>query len=264
MSSEFGLRENYIDYCNRFRYVWQGLKYCSQSTDKTISEVCEQRGYDISRMSGILRKSGILHIDKDKFDPRELRSADKGQLGLFSKSGNFILEDRYILPIRDMIGNVVALVGWRKNDKYITTPSRYFSKDCMFYGLEQLSDTGIGKKYVVVEGIFDSLSVRSLGLNCIAQMGSSSSRYKEPMYSLFKSILGIPDMDTTGISVVKNDEWNLPLGSKYMQWTIRGQNLGIKDIDDFCKTFSKEDVYDIINESFSDTKRVVNVDLYIE
>ena len=68
MSSEFGLRENYIDYCNRFRYVWQGLKYCSQSTDKTISEVCEQRGYDISRMSGILRKSGILHMTLENLE----------------------------------------------------------------------------------------------------------------------------------------------------------------------------------------------------
>ena len=264
MSEGFSLRENYLDYCNRFKYVWQGLKYCSQSTEKTISEVCEQRGYDVSRMSDVLKESGILYLDSNRFDPRELKTADRGQLGLFSKSGNFILENRYILPIRDMLNNVVALVGWRKNDKYITTPSMYFSKDCMFYGLEQLGSTGLGKKYVIVEGIFDSLSVRSIGFNCVAQMGSSSSRYKEPMYSLFKSILGIPDMDKTGISVVKNDEWKLPLGSKYMQWNIRGQNLGIKDIDDFCKTFSKEDVYDIINECFADNKRVVNVDLYID
>ena len=153
-----------------------------------------------------------------------------------------------------MVGNIVALIGWFPDEKkYITTPSRLFSKKCLFYGMEQLSMTGIGKNYFIVEGIFDSLSVRSLGYNCVAMMGISVSRYTEVLYSLFKNIVAIPDNDNEGRRVITEDRWRLPSNGKYLR--LKGN---CKDIDDVLKVYDMSNVFDDVWAVYD---KVVTVDL---
>lgn len=250
-------REVYKDYCKRFNSVWRYLQSVSKPTEKVVSEICTLRGYDMGRMYSVLRRQGFSFVDDmDKFE--KLRTAGD-DLALFSKEGNFLLSGRYIFPVYDMLGNVVALIGWYPDEKkYVTTPSKLFSKSGMFFGMEQLGSTGIGKPYVLVEGIFDSLSVRSLGFNCVAQMGISSSRYKEVLYSLFKSILAIPDNDKQGVDVVVNDKWKLPVNGKYMRWK---SNYYLKDIDALCNAYSEEDMIDLLKEVQNQKDRVVVVEL---
>ena len=217
-------------------------------------DICQLRGYYPERMLATLVKAGFLFIQEEGcYDKLKGAGSD---LGLFSKEGKFLLEGRFIFPIRDMVGNVLALIGWFPDEKkYITTPSKFFSKSCLFYGLEQLSNTGINKNYVLVEGIFDSLSVRSLGIPCISQMGIKSSKYKQVMYSMFKSLLAIPDRDSEGKKVIEYDNWMLPSTSRYLRWV--GDNS--KDIDELCNSYEEEDVREMLKSSFKEKKKVVTI-----
>lgn len=252
-------QEEYRDYCRRYNSVWKYLRMCSYDEDMVIESLCQERGYDKDRMEGILSKIEVCFVNPDKFDFNRIRRLDKGELGLSTPSGNFLLMGRYILPVRDMLGNIIAMIGWynQEDKKYVTTPSRLFSKECLFYGMEQF-DSGIGKPFVVVEGIFDSISVRSLGLRCVAMMGITPSRYKTELFSLMGRVLAVPDGDKEGRKVVREDTWNLPARGKYFCWSGA---KGIKDIDDLVKSFEAEDVKGLLLDAFKEPDRVVNVRL---
>lgn len=248
-------KSEYVDYCKRFKQVYNYLKKHSKPVNKVVSEICLIRGYDIADMGGILKEAGFIYpID---CDTSMFGSAKYKDLGLYGE-GAFLLHGRYIFPVYDMLGNIVALIGWFPDKKkYITTPSRLFSKDCLFYGMEQIGVSGLGKHYVLVEGIFDSLSVRSLGINCIAQMGITSSRYKNLMYSMFGGILGIPDNDAEGRNVVVTDGWKLPVKGKYLRW--KGNNL--KDIDNIINMYDRSEVRSVLKDAWKEPDRVVTIEI---
>jgi DNA primase len=98
--------------------------------------------------------------------------------GLFDRNGDFFFAGRYIIPIRDLRGNVVAFAGRAKDKdeahKYINTADNF-----VFHKHEHLFniDRALVKGFVyVVEGYFDALSLISSGIpNVVATMGASFS-----------------------------------------------------------------------------------------
>lgn len=244
----------YEEYCKKFKSIEKFLLARSKNRDTTIKEICALRGYYPERMSGILKQAGFFYVEElSELDLKKLKSVGK-DFGLFSKEGNFILSGRYIFPVRDMLGNTISLIGWYPDEKkYITTPSKLFSKACLFYGMEQLGKTGLGRQYWLVEGIFDCLTLRSLGFNCVAQMGIDSSRYKQVMYSLFGMLVAAPDNDPEGRAVLGYDKWSIPSNGKYFRW------LGdtSKDIDKLCNSYEYDDIKDLLLEVVNEKGRVI-------
>ncbi len=251
-------REFYKDYCNRFNSVWKWIQTQSVNREDVISEICELRGYEEKRMKPILSDLGFSRLPSD-LDKSMFRRKELLDLGLYKES-TFLLENRYIFPVKDMLGNVVALIGWYPDEKkYITTPSLLFSKSGMFFGMDQLSKTGINKKYFLTEGIFDSLSLRSLGYNAVAQMGIDSSQQKEVLYGLFRRIVAVPDSDSEGKKVVSMDAWHIPVGSSYMKWSGSGSGKKrvIKDIDDFCNYYDSDTMISLLTDALNDSDRII-------
>lgn len=246
-------QEEYSDYCNRYNNLWKYLRQSSHSFEEVVYTICELRGYQWnSDMSFELYKTGFVYLDNKKFNADKALSFDNNDMGLLSKDGSFLLNGRFIFPVRDMLGNVIALIGWfPDNKKYITTPSKMFSKKCLFFGLEQLKSSGLNKNYFLVEGIFDAISIRSLGYNCVALMGITASSYTEVLYSLFNRLIAIPDNDSEGRGVIKNDKWRLPTNSSYL--SING---GVKDIDELIKNY---DVKEILNDSWKEKDRIIQL-----
>lgn len=249
-------KEEYQDYCNKYAKIYKYLVNCSYEKYSVLVNICQLREYDLeSNMFSTLNEAGFIFIDPDNFDESLIQkfkwSAD---LGLLNSEGKFLLNGRFIFPVKDMLGNIIALIGWYPDEKkYITTPSKFFSKECLFYGMEQLNKTGLGKNYFITEGIFDSLSIRSLGFNCVAMMGITSSMYKQVMYGLFKRVIAIPDADGEGRDVIKYDKWKLPKESSYFRWS---GFKGIKDIDDLCKNY---DMKDTLKELWKEKDRVIEL-----
>lgn len=264
------LGSEYKDYCNKFNAVWRYIQSCSKDIDLIVDELAQHRLYFDSkdRWKKVLQEVGVAFVNEDMCDYDKLRKKDFSDLGLMTDEGGFLLNNRYIIPVKDMIGNVIALIGYYPDSKkYITTPSRFFSKDCLFFGLEQLGKTGLGKDYFILEGIFDSLALRSLGYNAVACMGISSSRVKEVLYGLFRKVVAIPDNDNQGRKVIKNNLWNLPVNGSYFKWVGSlkleegGEGINIKDIDRFCSVFDEADVKKVLDSCLSSKDRIVKINI---
>jgi len=248
-------REEYSEYCTRFNIVWRLLSEMSYPSDEVISKICDIRGYDINgNMPKALKEVGFVYLKPDLYSVEKFVRLDKNEdLGLFSND-NFILLNRFIFPVKDMLGNIIALIGWFPDEKkYITTPSKLFSKKCFFFGMEQLGKTGVGKDYFVVEGIFDCISMRAQGCNCVALMGITASSYTKILYSLFKRVIAIPDNDSEGRKVVLEDKWQLPLNSKYLRWSGN-----IKDIDELLKLYNMGTIF---SDVWKESERVIKIDI---
>lgn len=257
----------YEDYTKRYNKVYNYLSSLSYNKDNVVRDICNARRYSYETMSSILMEAGFIRIPKDAEVGYSVFGNLTVDLGLYSSSpggevGRFLLEGRFIFPVRDMVGNVIALIGWYPDAKrYITTPSALFSKAGMFFGMEQLSSTQLGKNYFLVEGIFDALSLRALGFNAIAQMGISASKEKRVLYGLFNRIVGIPDADSQGRGVVLKNAWALPKNSSYLMWH-NSSTSKIKDVDDLCKNYDNSTVKEMLNEAMLDTTdRVITYQL---
>lgn len=249
-------QSDYEAYCKGFKSIENYLRKYSRDTDRVVSEICGARGYYPERMGDILRSAGFFFVEDTTCFEKLKKVRNVKDYGIFSEKGNFILEGRYIFPVRDMLGNTIALIGWFPDEKkYVTTPSKFFSKQCLFYGMEQIGKTGLGKHYYLVEGIFDCLSVRSLGLPCVAQMGITTSRYKQVMYSMFSSLTAIPDNDAEGREVIAYDKWKLPTNSRYFRWL--GDNS--KDIDKICNGYEAEDVIELLEGVRKERGKVITI-----
>lgn len=252
-------RKGYLDYCTRFNTLWRYLKSLSIPKDDVISEICSLRNYQIDRMYSILEEAEFIRVGEGLIDTSKFTNIE--DFGLLTDHGVFLLEGRYIFPVKDMLGNVLALIGWFPDEKkYITTPSKFFSKECLFYGMEQLSRTGIGKTYFLVEGIFDVLSIRSLGFNCVGQMGIVTSKYKKSLYGLFKRVIGIPDNDSGGSGIVADDKWKIPSNGSYIYWRKPLQGIPLKDVDDLCLVCEKIDLVELFSAELNNRKRLIEWD----
>lgn len=262
------LREYILEYGK----VWKYLK--SQADSEGITKIAKLRFYTQQPILDTLDQLEMVYLDRKTFVPPPYDKIDPS-LGLFTdpeKTGKepfFLLTGRFVFPIKDISGNVIALVGWAKDDlKYVTTSASHFSKATMFFGMENLMkprSNGMGTW--VVEGIFDRVALESLGGRAFATMGINTDVRKNALYTMMGRIVGVPDNDKEGKKVSKNDTWKLPIGSSYFRW--KGQfsvadadgkviNMSIKDVDDLNKLYDHSDMKMLFSDVFED-KSVRNI-----
>lgn len=218
------------------------------STDEVILECMAMRKYSSKEMFNTLKEIGLFKCDYltdlTYFSPTTTEE-EMRDWGILTQSGDFLLKGRYVVPIRDIAGNVTAWVGWfPDNRKYITTPTVGFSKDGQFFNIEcykKCIEENKGTVYLV-EGIFDTLSLRSLGFSALGCMGLTLSVFKTQMLRRFGKVIAIPDNDKAGKSV-NPYTCSLYPGSKNAPWDILNDSVfvqlpnGVKDVDDFVKEF---------------------------
>lgn len=263
-------------YFNDMERVWRYLQKIGDS-EKALSFLCEQRGYEIEEVRSTFKDAGMIWIDKDVVDMTLLQKLEmyehmglerkKRVGGTEERTGKFLLEDRVVFPVRSVTGKIFAFIGWYPDvKKYITTPSALFSKNSLFYGMEQLGSSGSRPNLLLVEGIFDSLALRSVGVEntiVLATMGSNVQGLKRELYRLFNRIIAIPDRDSTGRKVVKNDGWSLPTGASYLRLKVGRELDGVKDIDDVVRLVGSEGMKDYFDSLMSLTTlpRYLNLEL---
>lgn len=259
--------EEFRRYSDDFKRVWSYFRGISNE-EETYSEICALRLYQDPRMVEVLKEVGFAKLP-DTVDLEPLKKLSSYQLlGLETKTGRCLLEGRFVFPVKDMMGNILALIGWYPDEKkYITSPSKYFHRSSLFFGLEQLSTYGRQGVVFVCEGIFDALSLRSLGYRAYATMGVELSRQKRLLYPLLGGrVVGVSDRDRVGNSVRDYDRWGC---WKYLTWvgeydmsSVDEENLKIKDIDDLVKLFDPEALRSVIDEELeTNPNKVVKLEL---
>lgn len=278
-----GIRKNevftyYNKCCMELERVYRYIKTL-YDVETSVKELSRLRGYtDNSSQYNLLRDMQICTCCIP--DTIELSSMSE-ELGLSTKSERFLLDDRFIIPVRDIAGNLVSLIGYYPDiKKYITIPTPFFSKDILFFNIDnayRLSYEEYGGIVFLVEGIFDCLSLRSIGLPAIATMGSTVSLHKKEVLKLFSKVIYIPDNDSTGRKALNRHlktGWQVPenaVGIKlrgYVDFNNvsadsleydKAKILKVKDVDNLVSWFEAEDVREILLEASQSKSEIVDL-----
>lgn len=226
--------------------------------EDSIDEIMEKRNYIKQEMMDYLLENKILKFEGNVLNANDMLALAK--LGMLDGS-RFILEGRYIVPIRSATGKVVALVGWRKGGtKYMTVASEDFSKEALWFNIDKALDKSFGDKsslwygkVVVVEGIFDALSLDMLGVPAVATMGANVGEYKGEMLKIFDKVLCIPDTDKVGLRAVK--DWCVGDNATFLYFKgmldMGDEKVKYKDIDQICNLMEGSAVQQVLLEAMN-------------
>lgn len=237
--------KSYGEYVVRMTRAWEYIRGCSGfGFAEVAGGLFQSRKYVVNNRRGLLK---VLEEVGLAWCPQGIRppAGDEAvwkELGLLSKDGRVLLEGRYVVPIRDFMGGIMALVGWWDDKKkYITCSGRWFSKSKCVFGMEQAADGYQTNGLFLCEGIFDTLSMRGCGVRAVGCMGIAMTREKRAMLDVVSGgsrVLAVPDNDKAGNEVVANDAWGVrdSLGG-YLRWDPKRHG---KDIDDMVSSVGEE------------------------
>lgn len=217
-----------------------------------VDDICNMRGYVGKEQRN---KIESMQIGKCSILDTRILGEHRSELGLVTNTDSFLLEERYIIPVRDIAGNITALVGWfPDNKKYITTPSMFFSKDILLFNIDEAyrrSWNEYNGVVFLVEGMFDCISLSAIGLPVVATMGSTVSSAKAEQLKLFRKVIGIPDNDKVGRKALNRYDsrhgWKVPSTATMLRIkggivNINGTEFKVKDMDNFVSLFDADSV----------------------
>ena len=237
----------------------------STFNDNYVEELCTMRGYVGEDQRNLIKEMQLGYCDDPDMD---ILATFPEDFGLITKKGNFLLQNRFLVPITTVNNDLVSLVGYYSDTrKYITISSNFMSKECLlfrFYNAYKLSWEKYDGLVFLVEGIFDCLSLESIGLPAMATMGATVSKIKGELLKLFKKVIAIPDDDATGRKALNRYSkygWQVPDNTTFLKFkggyqTFNGQQLHCKDIDNFVSWYEADDVREILL-SYRDVKEEI-------
>ena len=161
----------------------------------------------------------------------------------------------------------IKVNNYNDQRKYITLATNFFSKEVMFLNYRQAYDLSWSEYnglVILVEGVFDCLALRSIGLPAIATMGSTVSKTKGELLKFFSKVLAIPDDDTVGRRALHRRNkygWKVPDNTTFIKFIggimrFNGNILHCKDMDNFVSWYEANDVREILL-SFRDSKEEI-------
>lgn len=252
------------------------------SVEEAVEGICRERMYVSNPlMESKLRAEGVLWFPRSVFDSglvdREYLRSFQQYATLFdsaSADDYFYLANRYLIPVRDLAGNVATIVGFDPSNrahKYVTIATPYFSKSAYFYGMERLF-TGVpgtdSEVLVVVEGMFDRLMLESAGLRCVSTMGLNIAEYKRVLLSFEPKVLFVPDGDKNGDKVVRFDKWGASdrLNAKYGVFpssvTVGDTTIPLKDPDALGIVFEQDAIRTAFLSAYESAGRIGKIRLF--
>lgn len=200
----------------------------ARAGSKMLKEFSELRGFSMD----IIDKSDIFYIGDaiEMLIPSYLNRVES--FGVISPTNKKpIFHDRYVIPIKNSHGQVINLVGYKKDadERYVYGTALYYRRRDTLYGLENMSKAYRDGYAIITEGITDTIRVRDIGFdNAFAMCGTHKSEFIIKQLNRCKhGILKIPDRDFAGKRAVAGWKCN------------RGITLNIfvkyKDIDELCR-----------------------------
>lgn len=226
---------------NRLYHKLVGEVYSddAQSQYYYLSMIEEQRKIPVD----YLMRRGALFIPNNDYIRHYLGAeADTWGVGLYE--GEFCPWALFvILPITDLLGDVVGLVGWDAQNKYkeisegvqglpmykVSSKLTFAREKYFLTDLDVLKEQFDSRTLFVVDGVFDSVSLNYRGIPAISLLGSSVSQ--EVLYFMrwFKHVYTIQDNDSAGTKLYFRLKKALPRVSRVFQGKM-------KDIEELLRT----------------------------
>ena len=250
INEDYKIYTDVLNYCAKlFNHYYKcsinpNLNYFK---DRGISDkICDEYllGYCPLTFSVDGKYKSLKDILSVKFPGIKLDDLD---LGIYNSFGDCIFADRYIFPIKDFKGNVVAFSGRSLSptvSKYINSKeTKFFKKKFSLYNLDK------AKSYAtvyVVEGYMDALSLIESGIpNVVASMGTAFGNTHLSLLKDKQVILSL-DSDDAGQTAMaslieSNKDRKLKVLSlnKYKDFNeALTSGLNIKEFISKCKTIT--------------------------
>ena len=204
----------------------------NKSNKGKLKDFAEMRNFSLD----IIEKCGIFYIgsEAEMLIPKYLGLID--ELGVISNTNRKpIFSNRYVIPIKDINGNIIGLVGYSKEatERYIYSTSKYYRRRETMWGLENLRLAYEMGYAIVTEGITDAIRLRSQGhLNTFAMCGTHSSEFIMKQLNRCRyGVIKVPDRDSAGRKASKKWDCNRSITLNTF--------IAYKDADEMCRT-SKE------------------------
>jgi DNA primase len=242
----------------------------SMYNDTYVDELCEFRGYVDVDQRNLIQEMKLGYCEIEDVD---LLKEFPEDLHLLSKNDNFLLNGRFIIPVYGVNGDLISLIGYYPDKrKYITLATPYFSKRCQFFNFKQAYETSFrdyNGMVILVEGIFDCLSLRSIGLPAIATMGSTVSPIKGELLKLFKKVLAVPDDDPVGrrsLNRYSKFGWKVPYGTTFIRfhgglYQVGATNLHCKDMDNLVSWYDADDIREMFMDFYDCKEEIIDLKL---
>ncbi|HEY9300751.1 MAG TPA: DNA primase, partial [Phormidium sp.] len=180
--------------------------------------------------------------------------------GLINRQSEDFFTNRLIIPIRDSVGNVIALGARSLNEatkpKYLNSPDNpIFKKSSTLFGLDKAVE-GIKARdqAIIVEGYFDVMRLHQVGIkNAVACMGTSLTTEQVLLLSRYTNNLILnADSDPAGEAATERLENTELLDfSSNAQASIKVCTFPapIKDADDYLSYHSADQYSQLIESS---------------
>lgn len=200
--------------------------------DRMLKEFSEMRGFSYE----IIEESDIFYINDatEMLIPKYLNQVEN--FGVISPTNKKpIYHNRYVIPIKDIHGKVLNLVGYSKeaNERYVYGTALYYRRRDTLYGLENLELAYKLGYAIITEGITDCIRLRSLGYkNTFAMCGTHKSDFIMKQLNRCKyGVIKVPDRDAPGKRALNKWKCNRSI--------ILNIFVAYKDIDEMCKESDK-------------------------
>lgn len=194
----------YDEYVKIYNEYYTELKDLCKENSSMLDKLSEERSISIDE----LKSSDIIFIDSGvkMLIPRFISKVRS--LGVVSTTNNKpIFNERYVIPIKDWNGNIVNLVGYKKDadERYVYGTGEWYDRGNMIYGLENINEAYRMGWGILVEGISDTWALRQLGFNnTFGNCGTKFSDFKRNQLSRLRyGLIQIPDRDRAGIGLEK-------------------------------------------------------------
>lgn len=261
------LKREVFKYYNQYAEDLERLYNYIKTTfiENSVEELANIRGYVDGCQVDLFRE---MNIGLSQGVDISILGESGRELGLVSNKDYFLLDGRFIVPIRAITGDLISLVGYYPDfKKYITIPSPFFHKETLFFNIDhaiKLSWDKFDGLVFLVEGIFDCLSLRALGLPVISTMGVTVKPPKSEQLKLFSKVIAITDNDKAGLRAMnrhdKRHGWQVPRNATFIKLvgvleTPHGV-LKVKDADNLVSYFDEEVVRSVLLSFRDSTKEV--------
>lgn len=155
--------------------------------------------------------------------------------GVISKTnGKPIFHNRYVIPIMDVNGKVMNLVGYNKDadERYLYGTAKYYERRDTLFGLENLHEAYRCGYGILTEGITDTIMLRNVGYpmsfaNCGTHEQDVGIRQ---LNRCRHGVIEFPDRDEAGLKA--RLKWEVKRG------VVINTFITFKDVDEMCRASS--------------------------
>ena len=209
--------KEYQDYLDVYKFMTLMFSNAYKKRKGTSEDYWKIRGFNDSTIDKFqlgycppffMQNNKILSL-KDILADR-FPGINTSSYGLYNEKGECLFADRYIIPIKNSHGDIIAFSGrslTNPNVKYYNTAKTdYFEKGSVLFNFDKAKSFS---KVVIVEGYMDALSLYQSGVeNVIAAMGTAVTDKHINMLSAKSIILSLDNDDAGKGKMLKLIEHN--------------------------------------------------------